>query len=379
MFLLSILSILSFFLYFFLSGMSLLPGGMGSSQVDSVILQHTGDLPPDPSLYDCVSLFEGKPYDREGARECLEDILRSGYFEAGDVKLIQEEEKQALIFLVKPKTLRLEELQLGSTGKMEMQARHWLQADPYNLQRGDVFDSSRLFATVRALELFFKHSGDFVLVAPDVDLNYTTGRADISLRIVHGPNIAPEDVPYRNQCGQLLQRLDLTKTADHVPLALTGTRIGWIRPLDCYSRQNFLSDVRRLEQSQLFKLVEHSVRAEKRDLYLSLSVEAPPMRVGNLAVVVYGLAKRQEPTLSLTPGLHYSRSLAGKSIAELERVYDEAGWIVEVLQEVRPLREDGEVAVVFHVIGIREGSRTLNGRKVEPRPFQVSRRIRVPS
>ena len=343
----------------------------GGAQTESTMLTEThfkGTPPPIPSIYECSSQIDGKPYAREIADECLNKILRSGYFTSG--KVIEEHlpnGRVLVVFALEGQTLKVTAMDMTVQRGDESRLKNWLAKDPRTLRIGSGFDNVSLGLTIESISHYYKSQGRSVGVSSTTHLDYKKGSARVELSVTQGPSEPKEALlpPYGPECDDPITKLNWMDIDDFAlsPLAHTVTEI---LPFSCFDESRVKQDEDRLKRTGAFQSVAYTISGTKGDREVSLALRGRPTTVSRIVLECYGSASgcdQLPPHLPLRVGDVYTRSAARQSSNDLQQVHSKPGQTVEVIESA-DVNPDATTTIRFSILSYNQNQLFVDGREI---------------
>jgi len=339
------------------------------SQVDQCIarVDGQGSLPPLPQLYECVRDLNGKPYDTEQAKSCLDSILASGYVKTGRVDVAKGNSKAIVRFVLVDPPLIVKDLDFDVEGSLKAPMLAWIQATGDILKVGDEYRENHDLKTREVIGFYFRHLGKQVGISRKIELDYHVNSAKVIYRITVGANIPPTRAlpPYETACPQRIATFNLTGVDDSVPLNIVE-KLTKTHAFGCFSADEVTNDTLKLRNSGLFNDVRYDVRTEssKDDKEVDLHLIGKPLKVREVRIVGHGLLSGrsfpEDPTLGIQSNDQYRRSAADAARNYLTQKYAASHQVIDVTEDDE-LLPNHEVIVTFDVVAYGQDQLTING------------------
>jgi hypothetical protein len=342
------------------------PGG-AQSLVSLAGTEFKGSPPPIP-IYECVNRLENRPYVPGEAQACLNEILSTGYFEDGKIRVVRRGDNTvSLIFALRAPVTIVKRLDFQANVLLE-KIRQWLRMNPNNLHEGMSFELDADWSTRSGIERYFQSLGRAVGVTAVVRLDYREKAADVLYRITEGPPIPAGPIlpPYGGLCDDLVWNQDWSQLDQNVPIPLVE-KLAQLQALACFSKEALEADQKRLEDSGLFDDVKLTFSGPPQGRKVSLDLKVRRVPISSVNVRFYGLlgqeAAQERQDLPLKPGEVYLRPKAEETIKQLTESYAGSRRTVKVFEdeEVTPNKE---LRVYFHILAYEEDEAYVNSQRV---------------
>lgn len=327
-----------------------------------------GSVPPVAEWYSCTKELRGKPFDRKEADKCLQSILSRPHLTSGKVVVKHYRGYTEVTFILESAALRLSKVDFGLSHGRQIEFENLMSQDEFSLHTGDIFDTRKETQTAIKLEQFLRSNGVLALVSKDVALDYGHMTASVVYKVWEGPTIAPEEplLPGPRRCDVYVRNFNEIDIDDYTPLPLIDSILG-IRSTPCFSSDAIKKAKKELDSTNLFSTIEvkTSDSAEWRDV--SVSARTKPTIVKRILYKWHGAlsdAHAEElPPLPLAESQVYKRSAALGTRDLLSDFFRKSGLNVKVYEE-DSLEPDHQLSVVFHVLGAKTDTLTIDGEHV---------------
>jgi outer membrane protein assembly factor BamA len=272
-------------------------------------------------------------------------------------------------FILESPALTLSKVDFGLPVDRRMEFENLLSQDQFSLRTGDIFDTRKETQTTIKLEQFLKSKGVLALVSKDLILDYDHKTASLVYKVWEGPSIIPEEplLPGPKRCDVYVRNFNEINIDDYTPLPLVDSILG-IRRTPCFSSDAIKKAKQELDSTDLFSSIEvkTSDSSEWRDV--SVSARTKPTTVKHILYKWYGAlsdARTAElPPVPLAENQVYRRSSALGTRDLLSDFLKKSGLKVKVHEEDM-LEPDHRLSVVFHVLGAKTDSLSIDGELVQ--------------
>ena len=332
-------------------------------------IETKGSIPPVAEWYSCVREMRGKPFDRQEVDGCLRSVLSHPHLTAGKVVVKQHPGYTDVAFVLDSPALILSKVDFGLSRARQLEFEDLVKQDEYALHTGDIFNTAKETQTTIKLEQFLKSKGAQALVSKDIALDYDHKTASVLYKVWEGPTIVPEEplLPGPRRCDVYVRNFNEIDIDDYTPLPFIDSILG-IRRTPCFSSDAIKKAKQELDSTNLFSSIEvkTSDSGEWRDI--SVSARTKPTMVKQILYKWYGVLAEAHtaelPPLPLAENQVYKRSFALGTRDLLSDFFRKSGLNVKVYEE-DSLGPDHQLSVVFHVLGAKTDSLSIDGKPVQ--------------
>jgi len=332
-------------------------------------IEAKGSIPPIPEWYSCVRDMRGKPFDRKEVDGCLQSVLSHPHLTAGKIVVKPRRGFTDVTFALESPALTLSKVDFGLPVDRQIEFENLMSQDEFAPHAGDIYDYRKADQAETKLEQFLKSEGVLTLVSKDLALDYGHKTASLVYRVWEGPSINPEEplLPGPRRCDVYVRNFNEIDVDDYTPLALIDSIIG-IRRTPCFSSDAIKKAKQQLDSTDLFSSIEvkTSDSGEWRDV--SVSARSKPTPVKHIFYKWYGALSDARPAelppLPLVENQVYRRSSALGTRDLLGDFFRKSGLNVKVYEE-DSLEPDHQLSVVFHVLGAKTDSLSIDGEPVQ--------------
>jgi outer membrane protein assembly factor BamA len=332
-------------------------------------IETKGSIPPVSEWYSCVRDMRGKPFDRKEVDGCLHSVLSHPHLTAGKVVVKPRRGFTNVTFVLESPALTLSKVDFGLPVDRQIEFENLMRQDEFAPHAGDIYDYRKADQAETKLEQFLKSKGVLTLVSKDVALDYDHKTASLVYRVWEGPSINPEEplLPGPRRCDVYVRNFNEINIDDYTPLPLIDSILG-IRRTPCFSSDAIKKAKQQLDSTDLFSSIEvkTSDSGEWRDV--SVSARTKPTIVKHILYKWYGALSNAHtvelPPLPLAENQVYKRSSALGTRDLLSDFFRKSGLNVKVSEE-DSLEPDHQLSVVFHVLGAKTDSLSIDGEPVQ--------------
>jgi outer membrane protein assembly factor BamA len=290
-----------------------------------VRIESSGSTPPIGSIFDCATSLRGNPFSKVATQNCLNQLLKTGYFEEGSFRVERSDAKFLVVFHLKSPLLTVSQLSLEFTDPDKSNLEVSLDNNPDVLRSGRIYTQESELATSMHIHEFFFLQGRRIGLRSQTKLNFETKVATLTYSAVEAPpGPGPGDVePYsiEKDCKELIAVVDFQNVDDYVPLSL-AQRLMKIHFGACYDPTSIQEDAETLRNTRLFQNVELSTKGTGNRRTLVAAISGKPLPVRSLSVKCYGeqesYCQSIARELPLKPGSIYSRSADWRAKRQIE-------------------------------------------------------------
>ncbi len=332
-------------------------------------IETKGSIPPMTDWYSCVTELRGKPFDRKQVDGCLHSVLSHSHLTAGKVVVKPRRGFTDVTFILESPALTLSKVDFGLPLDRRIEFENLMSQDEFSLRTGEIFDTRKETQTAIKLEQFLKSKGVLAIVSKNVVLDYEHKAASLVYKVWEGPSIIPEEtlLPGPRRCDVYVRNFNEINVDDYTPLPFVNNILA-IRRTPCFSSEAIKKAKQELDSTDLFSSIEvkTSDSGEWRDV--SVSARTKPTMVKHILYKWYGALSdahtAELPPLPLAENQVYKRSYALGTRDVLLDFFKKSGLNVKVYEE-DSLESDHQLSVVFHVLGAKTDTLSIDGELVQ--------------
>jgi outer membrane protein assembly factor BamA len=332
-------------------------------------IEANGSIPPVAEWYSCIRDMRGKPFDRKEVDGCLQSVLSHPHLTGGKVVVKQRGGYTSVTFVLESPEVIVSKVDFGLSGARQLEFEDLVKQDEYALRTGQVFNTLKETQMTTKLEQFLKSKGVQAIVSKNIALDYNHKAASVVYKVWEGPTLAPEEplLPGPRQCDVYIRNFNEVNVDDYTPLPLVDSILGITRT-PCFSSDAVKKAKQELDSTNLFSTIEIETSdfGEWRDV--SVAARTKPTMVKHVVCKWYGALSdahtAQLPPLPLAKNQPYTRSSALGTRDTLLDFFKKSGLNVKVYEE-DSLEPDQQLSVVFHVLGAKTDSISIDGEAVQ--------------